>query len=337
MRYGIPLLGQRVAPRISSADSILLATVRDHRVIAKDILPFAAATWIDLPKSLAPFHVDALVCGGIDQESKKDLFSNAVDIIDNVACDVEGVLIALETNSLHSGYGFQTAVAGLNSVDSESAAPENTPNSRDMGIVLSEIDCIDCRNRLCLQGKACPSIETFSIPCADGSMQDMLDAAADISLEEECTLCRISELVYFCIEMKYRKIGIAFCADLLEPTEILSRLLRRHFDIYPVICKVGGISVHDPFYSGKGKADKERTGITACNPLGQAEILNRLNTDLNLIVGLCMGVDCVFTKASMAPVTTLFVKDKSLVNNPIGALYSEYYLKEVTQTPIKMS
>jgi uncharacterized metal-binding protein len=27
-------------------------------------------------------------------------------------------------------------------------------------------------------------------------------------------------------------------------------------------------------------------------------------------------------------VTTLFVKDRSLANNPIAALYSEYYLRE---------
>jgi len=32
-------------------------------------------------------------------------------------------------------------------------------------------------------------------------------------------------------------------------------------------------------------------------------------------------------------VTTLFVKDKSLVNNPIGAIYSDYYLNEVTRAP----
>ena len=56
-----------------------------------------------------------------------------------------------------------------------------------------------------------------------------------------------------------------------------------------------------------------------------------LNIDINVIVGLCVGVDCVFTKASQAPVTTLFVKDKSLANNPIGALYSDYYIKEVTR------
>ena len=65
-----------------------------------------------------------------------------------------------------------------------------------------------------------------------------------------------------------------------------------------------------------------------CNPLGQAAALNAAKTDLNIASGLCVGADCVFNQASHAPVTTLFVKDKSLANNPIGALYSERYLRE---------
>jgi uncharacterized metal-binding protein len=63
-------------------------------------------------------------------------------------------------------------------------------------------------------------------------------------------------------------------------------------------------------------------------------MLNSIGSDLNVIVGLCVGVDCVFAKASEAPVTTLFVKDKSLANNPIGALYSDYYLKEAARASV---
>jgi uncharacterized metal-binding protein len=59
-----------------------------------------------------------------------------------------------------------------------------------------------------------------------------------------------------------------------------------------------------------------------------------MKTDFNIIVGLCLGADSIFTKESKAPVTTLFVKDKSLANNPIGALYSDYYLREVSKSTI---
>jgi uncharacterized metal-binding protein len=68
-----------------------------------------------------------------------------------------------------------------------------------------------------------------------------------------------------------------------------------------------------------------------CNPQGQAAALNHIGTDINVLVGTCMGADCVFSAASEAPVTTLFVKDKSLANNPIGAVYSDYYLNEAAR------
>jgi uncharacterized metal-binding protein len=152
----------------------------------------------------------------------------------------------------------------------------------------------------------------------------MLNSAMDISLEEERVLCRISELIYFAIEMNYKKIGIAYCIDLAEPAGIVAQVMRRFFDVVPVCCKIGGKRIIDVSLAGNDKI--------ACNPFGQAETFNRVGTDFNIIMGLCIGTDCIFTELSNAPVSTLFVKDRSLANNPIGAVYSDYYLKEVTNT-----
>ena len=59
----------------------------------------------------------------------------------------------------------------------------------------------------------------------------------------------------------------------------------------------------------------------------QARILNREGTDLNVIVGLCVGHDTLFIKHSEAPVTCLIVKDRVLAHNPAAALYASgsYY------------
>ena len=66
---------------------------------------------------------------------------------------------------------------------------------------------------------------------------------------------------------------------------------------------------------------------TITNPQGLSRILeSQLAVFGDMVVDV--GADCVFNQASHAPITTLFVKDKSLANNPIGALYSEYYLRE---------
>ena len=64
---------------------------------------------------------------------------------------------------------------------------------------------------------------------------------------------------------------------------------------------------------------------SACNPVLQAELLNRAETELNVIVGLCIGHDILFTKTSKAPVTTLIVKDSLLGHNPVVGLYSDYH------------
>ena len=59
----------------------------------------------------------------------------------------------------------------------------------------------------------------------------------------------------------------------------------------------------------------------------QAKRLNAENTELNIVVGLCVGHDSLFYKYSEAPVTTLVVKDRVLGHNPVAALYTagSYY------------
>lgn len=66
-----------------------------------------------------------------------------------------------------------------------------------------------------------------------------------------------------------------------------------------------------------------------CNPILQAKILNNEKTDLNVVIGLCVGHDSLFYKYSDALTTTLITKDRVLAHNPAGALYqtNTYYKK----------
>ena len=50
---------------------------------------------------------------------------------------------------------------------------------------------------------------------------------------------------------------------------------------------------------------------------------------MNVVVGFCVGADSVFNRCSDAPVTAVFLKDKSLANNPIGAVYSRQVLDRI--------
>ena len=76
----------------------------------------------------------------------------------------------------------------------------------------------------------------------------------------------------------------------------------------------------------------ERTGAVMCNPILQAMILNREKTDLNVVIGLCVGHDSLFYKYSDALCTTLIAKYRALAHNPAGALYqSESYFRRIME------
>jgi uncharacterized metal-binding protein len=64
--------------------------------------------------------------------------------------------------------------------------------------------------------------------------------------------------------------------------------------------------------------------------VAQAKLLNRAGTDMNCIVGLCVGHDMLFTKYSDAPVTTIVVKDRVTGHNPVSVLYGQnFYYKRL--------
>ena len=61
-----------------------------------------------------------------------------------------------------------------------------------------------------------------------------------------------------------------------------------------------------------------------CSPVGQAALLAKAGTQLNVVIGLCVGHDSLFFMHSKAPATVLIAKDRVLAHNPAGALYSRY-------------
>jgi len=140
-------------------------------------------------------------------------------------------------------------------------------------------------------------------------------------------LTRLEEIIEFSKRMKYERIGLAFCIGFRDEAQVLSHILSKHFQVYSACCKNCGIS--------KDTLDLSKIGDgfeVACNPVGQALLLASEDTQMNLIVGLCVGHDMLFTKHSKAPVSTFVVKDRVLAHNPIGALYSGYYLRRKFNT-----
>ncbi len=141
------------------------------------------------------------------------------------------------------------------------------------------------------------------------------------SSKGHCNKTRLEEIIDFIKKNEFKKIGLAFCSGLYKEASILTDILESHgFEVCAVVCKNGNM----PKALALSNIDdivREKNREIMDNPIGQAKILNDLNTDFNIILGLCIGHDSLFMKYSKALVTVFAVKDKVLAHNPLGAIY----------------
>lgn len=150
---------------------------------------------------------------------------------------------------------------------------------------------------------------------------------------------RIEDIIDFAKRMGVKKLGIAHCNGLFSEARIAADIFSKHdFVIYSVCCKVGSIPKEK---IGLKKHEKGHPNCfeALCNPIAQAELLNKKQTDLNVMIGLCVGHDSLFFKFSEAPVVVLVVKDRVLGHNPVAALYTanSFYRRLKNVVPSKAS
>jgi len=127
-------------------------------------------------------------------------------------------------------------------------------------------------------------------------------------------LTRVEELIEYATMLGYQKLGLAFCVGLWEEARTLTNILmKKGFKVISVACSAGAT---------EGEPEREHRII--CNPLMQAEVLNQEHTDLNIMVGLCIGHDILFIKNSKADVTPLVVKDRVTGHNPVAVLHTAH-------------
>ena len=181
---------------------------------------------------------------------------------------------------------------------------------------MAEVQCVDCAVEACTEDvgrtpKFCPrrnaaeALEKAeAIRTTDAGVKKIMEVARSVETEGYRVWPRVRELIEFSKRMGIRKLGIAFCVGLKEETAQLAKILESHgFALSTVACTVNG----------------------GCNPVGQALVLDQQETELNVIVGLCMGHDVLFSKFSKAPVTTLVVKDRAMCHNPAAPLVNRYW------------
>ncbi|MEK6710151.1 MAG: DUF1847 domain-containing protein [Nitrospinota bacterium] len=145
--------------------------------------------------------------------------------------------------------------------------------------------------------------------------------SARVESEGYCKWTRVEEICRFAQRMGFKRIGIATCIAFVDLARVLSAILESHgFEAVSAACKNGDIPKEAV---GLTDAEKVRPGQPEmlCNPLSQAELLNRAGCELNIVLGLCVGHDSLFFRHSQGLATTLVAKDRVLAHNPVGALY----------------
>lgn len=199
-----------------------------------------------------------------------------------------------------------------------------------------QLSCIDCAVKSCQSGDKkypdfCvtthldPRTLDEAVACyGEEENHKVTLAAANVECEHYCKYTRVEEIMDFARKIGAKKLGIATCVGLLSESRTLAAIFRDHgFEVYGVCCKAGAVPKVDLGIDKKCNA----VGKTACNPILQAKLLNEAKTDLNVVVGLCVGHDSLFYKYSEALTTTAVTKDRVLGHNPVAALYTarSYY------------
>lgn len=183
--------------------------------------------------------------------------------------------------------------------------------------------------------KVCPSKneavqEDARLLIQDEENGKIARSAAIVEAEGYGSLCRMEEVLRFCNEMEYHKLGLVFCMGLRKEAAVVDKILSRHgYDVCSAVCKNGAIA-------------KSTIGITAeqtlsgcadeimCNPIGQALVMNKEEVEFTIMLGLCVGHDSLVLKYLEAPATVLAVKDRVTGHNPLAAIYMAdgYYKKK---------
>jgi uncharacterized metal-binding protein len=187
--------------------------------------------------------------------------------------------------------------------------------------------------RACRQGESetrgpgfCPSkvddegLAEAEAVYGDAETRRIARASALVESEGYCRWTRVEEICAFARKLGFTRIGIATCISMVDLAHTLSGILESHgFRVASVACKNGGVPKE---WLGLRDDEKIRPGNheSMCNPIAQAELLNRAGCELNVVLGLCVGHDSLFFRHSRGLATTLVAKDRVLAHNPVGAL-----------------
>ena len=144
--------------------------------------------------------------------------------------------------------------------------------------------------------------------------------AVEIRKEAGNDWCRVEEALEVAHRLGAKHIGVTFCVGFRNEADRLVRILEANgFRVTSACCKAGAVPKEE-----LGILDSEKVSPgqpeMICNPIAQAELLNREGVEMTLLLGQCVGHDTATMAHLRSPAACLVVKDRVLAHNTVAAL-----------------
>ena len=170
----------------------------------------------------------------------------------------------------------------------------------------------------------CPNAAEFAAEVPDGYpayrqegfTRDVCRAHSQLLGRGSSQWPRVEHLREYCLHAGVGFVGLAICSAFLEEARTVRAYLReKNIDAVIACCKIGAVRLADIGVDRDIGYD-----YALCNPVGQAMLLNRNKTQMNVLMGLCLPHDMLVIEHADAPCTTLFVKENMSGHHPLGTL-----------------
>jgi uncharacterized metal-binding protein len=139
---------------------------------------------------------------------------------------------------------------------------------------------------------------------------------------------RVREVMEFANALGARHLGLSFCVGFRNEARVLAKiLLANGFRVSSACCKAGAVPKEELGIDDHQKVRPGQPEMT-CNPIAQAELLNRESVQFVLVLGQCVGHDAATFAHLEAPTIALVVKDRVLAHNTVAAVY------DLPRTPV---
>jgi len=290
---GLPLFGDRVAPRCNCAENYLLARIENKVIASKETIHLQCEDEWELIDELIGLGIEIFVCGGIEHEYQRRFEAKGVRVIGNVAGEANEALSALAEDRLESWFGYK-------SVDAPSSQPIETlsaPSAEKNPPAPCLANCLQCDDRSCQMGRGCAAADSIPISLsasASGSAYSFY-----LTSLAGAPISRMEDLGAYCKMLQCQRLGIVFCAAVFAEAEWIIKRLEEKIRILPLCCQFGC----------RREENRPTADRPLCDPRSLVSILNDAGCDLVVSLGPCAEFNSALDQASRAPVISAIGKD----------------------------